>query len=147
MAKGIVGNAADAAKAVAKTALGAAATAAATVVIENLALDGLRLAPTDARAIFLGKAIGNTLILWLVGVVLLPVTLALFDVHVALGIGNLVAIIFAGSLAISAPGTVYAAIASNAEWRESRPAQFSCPEGEIVARVREVLARHDVKWG
>jgi histidyl-tRNA synthetase len=40
-----------------------------------------------------------------------------------------------------------AAIASNAEWRESRPAQFSCREDEIVAKVREVLARHDVKWG
>jgi histidyl-tRNA synthetase len=40
-----------------------------------------------------------------------------------------------------------AAIASNQEWRETRPAQFSCREDEIVARVREVLARHDVKWG
>jgi histidyl-tRNA synthetase len=40
-----------------------------------------------------------------------------------------------------------AAIASNAEWRETRPAQFSCKEDEIVAKVREVLARHDVKWG
>jgi histidyl-tRNA synthetase len=40
-----------------------------------------------------------------------------------------------------------AAIASNQEWRESRPAQFSCSEGELVAKVREVLARHDVKWG
>ena len=40
-----------------------------------------------------------------------------------------------------------AAIASNQEWREARPAQFSCGEGEIVAKVREVLARHDVKWG
>jgi histidyl-tRNA synthetase len=40
-----------------------------------------------------------------------------------------------------------AAIASNQEWRETRPAQFSCPEGEIVTKVREVLARHDVKWG
>ena len=40
-----------------------------------------------------------------------------------------------------------AAIASNQEWRESRPAQFSCKESEIVAKVREVLARHDVKWG
>jgi histidyl-tRNA synthetase len=38
------------------------------------------------------------------------------------------------------------AIASNQEWRESRPAQFSCPEGEIVDRVREILARHDVRW-
>jgi histidyl-tRNA synthetase len=35
-----------------------------------------------------------------------------------------------------------AAIASNAEWRESRPAQLSCKEEELVAKVREVLARH-----
>jgi histidyl-tRNA synthetase len=40
-----------------------------------------------------------------------------------------------------------AAIASNQEWREARPAQFSCKEEELVAKVREVLARHDVKWG
>jgi histidyl-tRNA synthetase len=40
-----------------------------------------------------------------------------------------------------------AAIASNQEWRETRPAQFSCREDEIVARVREVLARHEVRWG
>jgi histidyl-tRNA synthetase len=39
-----------------------------------------------------------------------------------------------------------AAIASNLEWRESRPAQFSCSENELVAKVREVLARHEVKW-
>ena len=40
-----------------------------------------------------------------------------------------------------------AAIASNQEWRETRPAQFSCTEGDLVAKVREVLARHDVVWG
>jgi len=40
-----------------------------------------------------------------------------------------------------------AAIASNQEWRETRPAQFSCKEDEIVAKVREVLARHEVRWG
>jgi histidyl-tRNA synthetase len=39
-----------------------------------------------------------------------------------------------------------AAIASNQEWRETRPAQFSCREDELVAKVREVLARHDVRW-
>ncbi len=39
-----------------------------------------------------------------------------------------------------------AAIASNQEWRESRPAQFSCSQSELVAKVREVLARHEVKW-
>ncbi|MHC6157308.1 histidine--tRNA ligase [Bradyrhizobium elkanii] len=40
-----------------------------------------------------------------------------------------------------------AAIASNQEWRETRPAQFSCAEADLVARVCEVLARHDVAWG
>lgn len=40
-----------------------------------------------------------------------------------------------------------AAIASNQEWRESRPAQFSCSEADLVAKVREVLGRHDVRWG
>jgi histidyl-tRNA synthetase len=40
-----------------------------------------------------------------------------------------------------------AAIASNQEWRETRPAQFSCSENELVAKVCEVLARHEVKWG
>jgi histidyl-tRNA synthetase len=40
-----------------------------------------------------------------------------------------------------------AAIASNQEWRETRPAQFSCSEDELVAKVREVLARHEVRWG
>jgi histidyl-tRNA synthetase len=40
-----------------------------------------------------------------------------------------------------------AAIASNQEWRASRPAQFAVPEDKLVDAVREVLARHDVKWG
>jgi histidyl-tRNA synthetase len=39
-----------------------------------------------------------------------------------------------------------AAIASNQEWRESRPAQFAVPEGKMVDAVREVLVRHGVLW-
>jgi histidyl-tRNA synthetase len=34
------------------------------------------------------------------------------------------------------------AIATNAEWKAARPAQFSVPEGELEARLMEVLARH-----
>jgi histidyl-tRNA synthetase len=34
------------------------------------------------------------------------------------------------------------AIRSNAEWKASRPAQFSVPEAGLVEAVREVLARH-----
>jgi histidyl-tRNA synthetase len=37
-----------------------------------------------------------------------------------------------------------AAIASNQEWRSSRPAQFSVPEEKLVEAVREVLARHGI---
>ncbi|HVY57166.1 MAG TPA: His/Gly/Thr/Pro-type tRNA ligase C-terminal domain-containing protein, partial [Xanthobacteraceae bacterium] len=39
-----------------------------------------------------------------------------------------------------------AAIASNQEWRESRPAQFAVAEDKLVEAVREVLARHAVAW-
>jgi histidyl-tRNA synthetase len=39
-----------------------------------------------------------------------------------------------------------AAIASNQEWRESRPAQFAVPEDKLVDAVREVLQRHGVTW-
>ena len=39
-----------------------------------------------------------------------------------------------------------AAIASNQEWRASRPAQFAVPEDKLVDAVRDVLARHDVTW-
>ncbi len=37
-----------------------------------------------------------------------------------------------------------AAIASNQEWRESRPAQFSVPEDKLVEAVRELLGRHGI---
>jgi histidyl-tRNA synthetase len=39
-----------------------------------------------------------------------------------------------------------AAIASNQEWRESRPAQFAVGEEKLVQAVREILRRQNVKW-
>jgi len=36
------------------------------------------------------------------------------------------------------------AIASNKEWRETRAAQLSVPEGDLVKAVKEVLARHGI---
>lgn len=40
-----------------------------------------------------------------------------------------------------------AAITDNAEWRESRPAQFPCTEAELVDKVRELLDHHGVPHG
>jgi heme exporter protein B len=85
---------------------------------ENLTLDGLRLAPADARAIFLSKALGNALLLMLLGAILIPVMVALYGVNVAMGIGSFAATVTLGCMAISAPGTVYSAIASNARARD-----------------------------
>lgn len=88
------------------------------VETENLSLDGLRLAPADPRAIFLGKALGNSLMLWVLALVITPVTVALYDVTIREGLLKLSGMLLLGSLGISAPGTLYAAIASNARARD-----------------------------
>lgn len=85
---------------------------------ENACLDGLKLVPTDARAIFLGKSLGNTAMLVLLGSIVLPVMIALYDVSFVEGLGKLALVLLGGSAAISAPGTVYAAIAGNARARD-----------------------------
>jgi len=85
---------------------------------ENAALDGLRLLPVDARAIFLGKAAGNAVLLLILAAVLVPVTLAVYDVRALLGLPRLLGVLVLGCLAISAPGTVYAAIASQSRARD-----------------------------
>ena len=59
------------------------------VEYENACLDGLRLAPADARAIFLSKALGNTLLLVVLGALLIPAMVALYGVKVVLGVGDL----------------------------------------------------------
>lgn len=88
------------------------------VETENQTLDGLRLAPTDARAIFLGKAVGNTLLLWALALVMTPVTIALYDVTLRGSAATMAGVLFLGCAGIAAPGTVYAAIASNARARD-----------------------------
>jgi heme exporter protein B len=88
------------------------------VEYENACLDGLRLAPADARAIFLSKAVGNTLLLVVLGGLLVPAMVALYGVKVVLGVGDLATTLVLGCMALAAPGTVYAAIASNARARD-----------------------------
>jgi heme exporter protein B len=85
---------------------------------ENGALEGLRLIPVDARAIFLGKAISNLILLFGLSLLLVPVTIALYGTHLDAGIGRAVLVLFLGCAAISAPGTLYAAIANQARARD-----------------------------
>ncbi|MBI3179508.1 MAG: heme exporter protein CcmB [Deltaproteobacteria bacterium] len=85
---------------------------------ENEAIEGLRLLPVDARAIFLGKAIANTLLLASLSLVLVPFVVALYSVSVAGAWSTLCGIFLLGCAAISAPGTLYAAIANQARARD-----------------------------
>ncbi|HXX29906.1 MAG TPA: heme exporter protein CcmB [Myxococcaceae bacterium] len=99
---------------------------------ENAALDGLRLAPADPQALFLAKALANGMLLLLLGVAILPVLGALAGLTLAprivmtlpvltfplSGLGAMALVLVLGCLAIAAPGTIYAAIASNARARD-----------------------------
>ncbi|KAK1548274.1 hypothetical protein Q3G72_009771 [Acer saccharum] len=86
--------------------------------IEHDALEGQLLLGVDPMALFLGKAIANTIFLWGLGLLLVPVAVALYDAPVRLGLWRLGGALLLGAGAISAPGTLYAALASYARARD-----------------------------
>lgn len=82
------------------------------------AQEGLLLLGMRPSAMFLAKALTNTCALWLLSVVLVPVALALYDAPCVLGLGWLLWAIMLGCAAISAPGTLYAALGTYAQARD-----------------------------
>lgn len=85
---------------------------------ESSALEGLRLLPVPPEAIFLGKALGMAVTLFIISGVLVVAMAALFAIHVPVGIGWLTLTLALGSLAISAPGTLFAAMAAQIRARD-----------------------------
>ena len=73
------------------------------------ALDGLVMRASSA-AIFYAKALTNWLFLAALAVVLLPLIAALFDASLG-DLHRLLAVVLAGTAALAAPGTLYAALA------------------------------------
>lgn len=88
------------------------------VEAENQSLLGLLLAPVDPRSIFLGKLAGNAVLLFGLSLVLLPPSIALYDIDVTKDFLRLLLVLALGSIGISAPGVVYSAISSNARARD-----------------------------
>ena len=80
---------------------------------EQRALEGLLLLPASPRALYYGKAIANWLQLLLVGIGLIPVLIVLYDPG-SQGLPGLLGVIALGTAGLSAPGTIYAAMASRA---------------------------------
>lgn len=73
------------------------------------ALEGLLLLPADPRGLFYGKAVANWLQLLMVGVILVPVMIVLYDAGTT-EVLRLVAVLILGCAGLAAPGTLYAAM-------------------------------------
>ena len=86
--------------------------------MENRALEGLLLLPASPRALYYGKALANTIQLLLLGIALVPVMVVLYDAGTT-RIPTVFLIIVLGSAGISAPGTLYSAMTSQARAKQT----------------------------
>lgn len=86
--------------------------------MENRALEGLLLLPSDPRALYYGKAIANWLQLALLGCALVPVMIVLYDAGTT-QLVNLVLVILLGTAGLSAPGTLYAAMTAQVKAKQT----------------------------
>jgi len=86
--------------------------------MEQRALEGLLLLPADNRALYYGKALSNWAQLTLLGAALVPVMIILYDAGTT-RVLELLGIIVLGAAGLSAPGTLYAAMTSQARARQT----------------------------
>lgn len=86
--------------------------------MENRALEGLLLIPVSPRVIYYGKALANTAQLVILGIALIPVMVVLYDAGTT-RIGRLLLIVILGGAGLSAPGTLYAAMTSQARSKQT----------------------------
>jgi len=86
--------------------------------MENRALEGLLLLPVSPRALYYGKAVANTMQLVLLGIALVPVMVVLYDAGTT-RIPMVLLIILLGCASISAPGTLYSAMTSQARAKQT----------------------------
>jgi len=86
--------------------------------MENRALEGLLLLPSNPRALYYGKALANWLQLVILGVALVPVMVVLYDAG-TLRLFELLVIIMLGAAGLSAPGTLYAAMTAQVRSKQT----------------------------
>lgn len=86
--------------------------------LEQRALEGLLLLPASDRAIYYGKAIANWIQLALLGIGLIPVMVVLYDAGTT-RVLEMVGVILLGTAGLSAPGTIYAGMSSQARAKQT----------------------------
>lgn len=85
---------------------------------ENDCWDGLRLAPGDKSAIYLGKLAGNLLLMLLVETILLALFATFFNVDVGQALPGLALVIALGTIGLAAVGTLFAGMTAHVRARE-----------------------------
>jgi heme exporter protein B len=86
--------------------------------MEQRAFEGLLLLPTPAAALYYGKAVANWLQLTLLGIALVPVMVVLYDAGTMRVLG-VIGVVAVGAAGLSAPGTLYAAMTSQARAKQT----------------------------
>jgi heme exporter protein B len=86
--------------------------------MENRALEGLLLLPSDPHALYYAKAIANWIQLAILGVALVPVMTVLYDAGTT-RLLTLLVIILLGTAGLSAPGTLYAAMTAQIKAKQT----------------------------
>lgn len=86
--------------------------------MENRALEGLLLLPSDPRALYYAKAVANWLQLAILGTALVPVMVVLYDAGTT-RLLTLLAVILLGTAGLSAPGTLYAAMTAQVKAKQT----------------------------
>ncbi len=85
---------------------------------DNDCWEGLRLTPGDKSAIYLGKLLGNFVLMVAVEVLLLALFGFFYDVDLGPALGRLAVVLFLGTTGLSAVGTLFAAMTSQLRARE-----------------------------
>lgn len=90
-------------------------------------LDGLLLCPVDRAVIFLGKLIGNLILLFVTGLVILGFFTVLYNLSLGSSLAGLVLVIALASIGFSALGTLFAAVGAGVRARDALLAVFIFP--------------------
>jgi heme exporter protein B len=84
---------------------------------EEGCLEGLKLCPVERTTLFSGKVIANTVLMFIIEAITIPLFIVLFNYSLS-GLGNLAVIILLGTLGFMFVGTLLSALTVNMRTRE-----------------------------
>jgi heme exporter protein B len=90
-------------------------------------MDGLLLCPVDRGVIFLGKLIGNLILVFATGVVILLFFAVVYNVGIGAGFLGILLLLVLASVGLSTLGTLFAAVAAGVRARDALLTVFIFP--------------------